>query len=452
MMLLTRKTLLLLAVLGGLVVLNLADPGHTPSFGEAFPTLAPLPVDKARRIEVSTSAQKVTLRYDEAAEEWRVVAPYQAKADQARIKAFLALFARGIPLDVRLDTGNLEQYGLDASNGVVVELWTSDDDTAPAISYTAGFDGPGGSTFLRLSGDESVYRAQIGGRHIYEQPAIVWRNQVLLDFDYLDATGVSVVQQGRETLRLLRGTSPGLDGVSGVGAWELDPAAPWPVDQRTAESMVRQLGLLRAGAILAPGTPAGLEPPRAEILVTLASGEQRTLSVGDLRGKSGVIVKVEGNEDLYQTSAGFVELALQPPGAFRELALFALAAKDIDTFTLEEGTSRILLQQGEGGIWTVLQPQNMDVDIRRVYVGVNNFAELRAQAVSDRDLAQAGLLTPDARITARLYDGSEHTLEIGLPIETAAGKARFVRRGNSTVVYILPEEVVQKMKSAFSRL
>ena len=56
---------------------------------------------------------------------------------------------------------------------------------------------------------------------------------------------------------------------------------------------------------------------------------------------------------------------------------------------------------------------NIDFDIQRVYYGINNFTDLRALRRTPADLKQAGLLSPDARITAQLVDGRRFTLEVG---------------------------------------
>ena len=461
-MMITRRTVTLLAVFGALLAINLVDREGSLSAmsaaveeGEAMASFEP---EDVTRIELSTSAQKITLKQQPGAEggaaQWQVVAPFNAKADQARIQSFLALFQKGLPLDVQVDTENFDKYGLDATNGVVVEIFTGEPDT-PLISFTVGYDGPGGSSFIRMSDDDAVYRARVGSRAVYEQPAVTWRNQVLLDYDYTDATVVAVYQGGEQTLRFVRGDEPGLDNIAGVGAWEAEPPAPWEVDQRSVEMMVRQFGLLRAGALLPESAASGLNPPHAIVRVTLADGTQRALLLGDRRGEKGVIVQVEGEPEIYQTALVAVQPALRPAEAFRELTLFAIERTQIDTMTLEEGTARVTLQQNDDGTgtWTALEPPNMDVDIRKLYQGINNFAELRAQGSSAITLAEAGLLKPDARITARLYDGSTHTLEIGKDFELQDGNTSYlVRRDNGTQVYVLPEDVVLKMKAAFNRL
>ena len=67
-----------------------------------------------------------------------IKAPFEAKADQARVKALLQ-FRKPIAMDVMLERGEEKQYGLDASHSIVVELWGSE--AAPIISFALGYDG-----------------------------------------------------------------------------------------------------------------------------------------------------------------------------------------------------------------------------------------------------------------------------------------------------------------------
>ena len=96
--------------------------------------------DHVSRIELSTAAQKTILERDSLTGRWAIVAPIEQTADAARISQLLAPFRSEITADVTVDEGNLKEYGLDAANGIVAELWT--DDKAPAVSFTVGADMP----------------------------------------------------------------------------------------------------------------------------------------------------------------------------------------------------------------------------------------------------------------------------------------------------------------------
>jgi hypothetical protein len=447
-MMLTRKTLLLAATAAALLGLNLLDTGNSYSLDDALPALPELPADDITRVEVSTASDKTILVQEDGV--WMVTAPYQARADQALMRGLLDSFRKGVTADVRVDTGNLEEYGLDASNGIVAELWL--DGESPAASFTVGFDAPGGASFVRLSGDDAVYRMRVGGRHSYDMPPIAWRNRVLLDYDYTTATAFEIDQPGSELIRFVRGPSPGVDdsGVPLPGAWTLDPPVTWQIDQYRVEAMVRAMGMLRAGGLLGEGFPGAFSQPKATVTVTLDDDSTRQMIISSRRQDTAGFVQV--GAEAFQVSASRLDLVLQPRSAFQDLTIFNFARETVDTLSLEEGTSRVILQQDpDGAAWSVLQPENIDIDLKQVYFAVNTLRELRAVSIAEVPLQQAGLLDPTARITTRTLDGGELTLEIGRPFSAEGRELVYVRRADSARVYVILAETVEKLKRGFGR-
>jgi len=447
-MMLTRKTLLLLAVTVALLGLNLLDTGSSTTIDDDLPALPAMPPGDVTRIEVSSAADKTILVQEDGV--WMVTAPYEARADQALMRNLLATFRKDVTADVRVDTGNLDEYSLDTSNGIVAEFWL--DGEAPAASFTVGLDAPGGASFVRLSGDDAVYRMRVGGRHSYEMPPIAWRNRVLLDYEHTAATIFEIDQPGEELIRFVRGDSPGVDeaGVPTPGAWSLDPAVPWQIDQYRVEAMVRAMGMLRAGGLLGENFPGAFGQPRGTITVTLDDGTTRQMIVSSRRQETAGFVQV--GAEAFQVSASRLDLALQKKEAFQDLTIFAFARQEVDTLSLEAGTSRVILQQqADGANWAVLQPENVDLDLKQVYFAVNTLRELRGIRIADVSLQQAGLLDPTARITARMLSGQELTLEIGRELEVEGRRLVLVRRADSARVYTVLVETIDKIKRGFGR-
>ena len=428
-MILTRKTLMLAGGAAALFGLNFLDSGNTYSTDDALPGLPAMPADSITRMEVSSASAKTILVQEDGL--WQVTAPFEAKADQALIGGLLSTFRKETTADVRVDQGNLEDYGLDAT------------------SVTIGYDAPGGASFVRLSGDDAVYRMRVGGRHRYDMPPIAWRNRVLLDYVYTTAAAIEIDQADSEPIRFVRGASPGLspDGTPIPGSWSMDPPVTWQIDQYRVEAMVRALGLMRAGGLLGSDFEGAFSQPRATITVTLDDGTRRQMIVSSRRQGSAGFVQV--GLEAFQVTASRLDLALQPKMAFQDLTIFAFAREEVDTVTLEQGAARVILQQtGGGDHWNVLQPENFDIDPKLVYFAVNTLRELRGVTIADATLEQAGLLDPGARITARLLDGREMTLELG----NYDGEGRvFVRRSDSARVYTVLPETLEKLRRGFGR-
>lgn len=458
----TQKTTLLAGVAGALLALNLLDAGTGSRLAEQLPLIEALPRDEVTRIEISTAVSTVVMEggsvegalgVGQDKRLWRLVAPIEGEADQVAVRTLLNNFRKDVTLDVKVDEGNLEDYGLDANNGLVVELFRGGDE--PDLSFTVGFDGPGGTSFIRLSGDDAVYRARVGGRHRYEKNAAEWRNRVLMGFESRTAVQLSVQQEGVETLRLVRGPSPGAgpDGAPLAGTWALEPDPGFEPDQQAAANLMASLGSMRAGEILGRDFEGGFSPPAALLEVTLEDDTTRVLEVGTASGRDSAIVRVGGKPDVYRAPLPAIAAARLPAAEFRDRQLFSFARTDVDTYAWEEGGQvRVLLQQDLAtNLWTVIQPANTDIDIKLVFFSLNTIADLRADDIArDGDARAAGLLKPQARVIARMLDGSLRILELGAEaLDSRNRPVRYVRVAGEETIYMVRLPVLERVRQGF---
>jgi hypothetical protein len=459
----STKTRVLAALVAVLLGLNLIDAGTGERLRETLPTIEAVSRENATRIELSSATSKTVLTAIPVADaapgedpvRWELTAPITGPADQQAVKALLASFRKEVPLDVRVDEGNLSDYGLDPGNGVVVEIWR-EDQAEPAVSFTVGFDSPGGSSFLRLSGDDAVYRARVGGRHRYDRKPAEWRNRVLLDFDEYLVAALQVDVSDETRTRLVRGDSPGVDtdGLPLPGPWQLDPDPGWPTDQLLADAIGSSLGSMRAGELLGADFEGGFDPPVATISVELATGETRAVEVGSRTVEGAAFVRIVGEPDVYRVASATIRQALSSPVELRDKTLMRFSRQNVDTMAYQEGRSTILLQQDLAtGSWNVLQPDNIDLDVKLVYFAINTMATLRSdEVVEGVSLTQAGLDEPQARIVLRFLDGHNEGLEIGRPMQDERGRTYFyVKAGGSDQIHLLREPVVAKLKAGFGR-
>ncbi|NOY27813.1 MAG: DUF4340 domain-containing protein, partial [Oligoflexia bacterium] len=413
---LTSKTWLLLVVAVLLLLANVLKLGGGPT-ADLLPTIVALRPQQITRIELSNSVRKVVLvPQDDAAvaatvdsadpqeRSWRLLAPIQAAADQQMIRSLLAAFRQDVPIDVRVDQGNLEDYGLNAGNGIIVELWAGGD--LPKVSLTVGSDAPGGSNFIRLSGDDAIYRARVGGRDRFTTRASQWRNRVPLQFSRQDVTRLSLTRPGADPVVLVR--QPPAPG-DAVGTWALDPPAPWPVDSEAIEAVLYRLVGLRADEVLADDFAGGFDHPLVTATFGLADGSEHSLILGSRRHPDAAFIRVVGDPAVYRVPRRAVLDLARTRQGLRDKTLITVNAADIDTIALEEqGRTWMVRQAGGTDHWQVVQPPNVDLDVGRVAQAAHRLAALRADAVADglapRD---AGLLTPDATLTLTLIDGTQ---------------------------------------------
>lgn len=449
----TPRTWLLLVVALLLLAMNLADllPADDP---DAMPALASVPADQATRIELSNSVDKIVLVPGEpdpagGPRPWRLVAPVEARADQQMVQALLSSFQQPATVDVAVDQGNLDSYGLEPGQGVVVELWAGGEQ--PALSLTVGLDTPGGSSFVRLSGQDTVFRARVGGKDRYPVEVSRWRNRVPLGIEAEQVAGVVLEQPGAAPVVLLREGGASLEG---PGRWTLDPPAAWALDQAGVEAMLARLGSLRADEVLAGDFDGGFDPPLVTATLRLADGSARVVHLGSRSHPQAAFLRVEGDEVVYRVPRREVQALRTDREGVRDRTMLSLAGEDVDALLLDEGGRRAMLRQvGGQGRWVVVDPPGAELDIERVLLAARTLVSLRGDAVADQvEPAQAGLGSPTTVLTVAMVDGTTHTVELGATTTGRDGQpARYARVRGRGPVMVLSEATVQRLLGAFRR-
>lgn len=443
----SRTTRILAAIAAVLLALALLDRGA----GDRVATLPTLPAvnrDEVTRITLTQAGQKTILARED--DRWRILQPLQADADEASVKAILAAFRKEVPMDLRVDGGDHETYGVDDSAGITFELFTSG--AEPVIAFTIGNDVAGGSTLLRLAGSSDVYRARIGGRFHYDKPATGWRNHMVLDQEPTTVEALAFTRGG-QTLSFRR-PPKGLEsqeGDPGFGPWILENAPSFPVDQATLDDLARSLALLRASEIHAAEHGAGWENPAGTVEVTLTDGTTHNLTFVSDQDQAA-LVRVDDRPDVYRVAITHLKRVTEPLAAFRDRTLFDLRKSDLDAITLVAGPNRVRLKQDLGtSFWKIVEPVNADTDVRQAIWTANTLATLRADRVEEgMTRARAGLDTPQLRFVLELLDGTQRGLDVGAGFNDAAGTAwRYVARDGDPTVFSVKEAVLVQLRKAF---
>lgn len=385
------KALFVVAMLA--MGLNLYSPNQFQTDVSELVMIPPLPKEQMTRIEITQSGEKVVLEQSPGG--WIVQSPYTSKADQARVMSMILNFRKGIPMDVLIDSQNYDTYGLDSSNGIVVEIWESGSEN-PAVSFTLGSDTGVGSTFVRLSDDENVYRARIGSRHRYSYSPSEWKNQVLLDFGESAVRSYSLVTEGEESFQL---TASGEE-------WLMHPQQSWSLDTAAIDGMLRSLGRLRIGLY----SEEVIQEPQYRIQFELKDDRQLELLVGSMTDQTA-LVQVVGEDNAVQVPVRAIRIGTLPLDTYRNKSIFSYVARShFDTLSFEQGQTTVLLQQDlSTGFWTVNQPTNMDVELKSIFFMVNTLAALEAKKVEDNPPADQEVLS---HITLRMLDRTSDGLTV----------------------------------------
>ena len=457
----TQKTIALLVVFLVFVGLNFIDVGTGQRLTEQLPALPALDRDSVDRIELTTAYEKVVLEgiLEETGSKpvmvWHLKAPIEGDADQIAVRTLVSQYRKEIPLDAKVDAGNIDEYGLDAGNGLVVEFFESGS-SEPSVSFTMGKPGPGGSSFVRLSGDDAIYRARVGGRHRYERPASEWRNKVLFGFQEPDADRITVTIGDQEdpALRFVRAPPPPGEE-SEQGPWELSPDPGWPTDQELVTGIVKSLGTMRASQLMGDDFNAGFSPPGLTVVARLIDGSERAIEVGQRTAEGAAFARRAGEAEVFRISAVPIQRLLGRPIDYRDRTMFSFARGEMDTFTWEGGTERVILQQDlANNLWTVLEPQNIDLDVKFIFFAANTMGSLRGAGIAEVSLEEAGLVAPRGTITARLLTGQEVSLRIGgkTRSEDTGMPMHYAQSDGRPEIFLLDDKTVTTLLRGFGRM
>jgi len=408
---LTKKSLVLAGVAVLMGALTLVEPGGPAN--EVLPVLSGVERESVTRIEITTGQIKKTVISGTWDEGYSVLQPYEGPADFMSLRPVMNAFVDPIAMDLRVDEGDLESYGVDDQSGVLVELFT--DRETPAMSVVIGYDVPGGSSFVRLPGSDEVFRAKVGGRARYEHDPIHWKDRMVAEWEADEMVSITTDAGAFGSWKFVR-TASGVDamGQPELGDWsavggpeDLEP------DQAAITALVKSLCVLRSGRILSADYDGGWDPPGAVVTMVDLDGQAHTLTFGSVAFDGAAWVKTPEREEVFQVAAADRGRVLKDWDDFRDLTVFAFSRHDIKSIRLEDGGLPVLVAQHDDGMWSILEPPNMDTDVKQVTFTANTLANLRGQALLDPSVVPFGELTN--RFTITFEDNSTKVLEFGTP-------------------------------------
>lgn len=446
---LSRTTLTLLAVAALLAVLLLI-PGSRHAGQIDLPVISAIDPASVDHITLIRSGQTTVIERD--GERWFLRQPLQAEADATTLRQLLQTFSKDIPIDLRIDEGNLEDYQLDDSNNIGLEIFTGGSE--PAISLVMGKDLPGGSTVLRLPGSDAVYRARLGGRHRYDVEATDWRNRVLLDIEPDQVVGIGL-ESPRGVLTFTREPlgNAELEGEVRYGPWQLADNPMFVVDQDTLDMMAGSLARIRASELHAPDYGGDIwDVPAASAEVVMTDGTVHRVEVVLAPDGGAALARVQGKPDVFRVAATWLRRFQWGLLEFRDKTVFDFSREQVDSIVLEEGGHRVRIQQDLGSkMWRVVEPVVMDADLRKTLYSVNALSDLRALRVSEgTEPAAVGLDTPRSRFTVELIDGSSVMLEVGDSFQEEHQSDGVYAWANGRLpIYELRAETYTRLRQAF---
>ena len=360
--LLKTKALFVISILS--ISLNFV-PLSNHSMSVSLPNIPSIVKEDVTRIQLTQQGNSIVL--ENQGGEWFMVAPLQGRADHARVKALLMNFRKTIQMDALIEHHPKDEgaaYGLSGTDAIVVEIWT--DAAQVATSLLIGQDAQGSSSFIRLSGDASVYRANVGGRRRFAYAAEDWLNQQVLGINPEIMSQILVKMEGQEDY-LLRHHEK----------WQIEPALDAMIDEQKLSQAIQSLSVMRLGQSIVDTVEFH---PSLNLEVTTIDGKIYTLEGSFGQGNQS-IVRSSLQDGLMQVSSIPLERFAQGKEFFEDRRVFQISSRqELDMIRYQSTGVDIIIQQDvSNGFWNVLQPDNIDLEMRDIFFMVNTVAGLSSE-------------------------------------------------------------------------
>jgi len=446
---LTAKSSILGAITIVLILCAFLDRPLGPGSTAEASIVASLNPDHVSRVEITKATVKTVLERDPLTDEWAVTSPIEHGADRARVAHLLAAFRRPILADVTVDSGNIKDYALDASEGVVVELWVDGDQ--PVSSFTIGKDGPGGSSFVRVSGEDAIVRARVGGRQRFDRIPGDWRNRVVIDKSEPDIQGLRIEPWDGTIIHMVREAT---EGETGDGPWGFDPSPGLDIPAAARAKTIERLGQMRAANILSDDFDGGFSPPAANITIMDKDGDEMTLAVGRREAEGVAFVRVAGREGVYAVPRANLAPFLGATAPVSNLQMFTVAESEIAKLIFYQRRTKVEISKNEdSGVWVISSPRGLISDVADVQFALRTLASPRAsqevQGLNDR---RAGLIRPRMVFEVQLADGSNEAIFVGRHFKDDEGTIYFwVKRQGGDTILAIDEPTLSRLRRAFGQ-
>jgi len=359
------RTMRLLGILVALLAVDLWVHSADSASADALPILGgfrPSDID-----ELAITSVVGTVRIARGDDGWEVAAPYSHDADDALVQGIIAILADGVSPEARVDEGDHERYGLVAGQQVLVELkGVGQVVSALYVGNNAG----GGVNFVRIPGEDAVYRARIGGRSRYDRPHGAWRNLQVFTFQPAGVVGIRIDADGEPVIF-----------TKGPNGWAGDD-----LDGELVAALPENLGSLRATRVMAPGSVAGFD---GRVTLTMDAGPPVAFDFGT-EGQIGVI-RTEANGPLYQVPAPLTDLLADGRDAFADRAILRLDLATLSELVLEEPERTSVIRRDiRTEAWVAVKPATLDIDSRKAMEVARFLATLRVIDFVEVSPAEAG--------------------------------------------------------------
>jgi hypothetical protein len=309
--------------------------------------------DKKTLLSFETSDVKsVTLEYpdrkitvERAADDWKITAPIEAKADKVTVDNLVRAIADCEVKKTLDDVGDdVAAYGLDKPK-VTVHV-ALDKGEVPAIRV--GKTSPVGfSTYLQRSDEKKVYLTNSAFQSGMEKQVKDLRDKKIVTFD-TGAVSRITLDRGADSTVLTKTDD----------TWKIEKPAEYAADATAVGALISSLESLRAKDFPSEASddlkPFGLDEPRLAVSLTAgADGPVTRILFGKDAEDKSVYVKVGDRPTIFTVGDWSYRDSDKKTGDLRDKTIVAAVARDdVQEIRIDHAgfdTARLL--RGDGGAW-----------------------------------------------------------------------------------------------------
>lgn len=247
-------------------------------------------------------------------EEWRVVRPNDAAANQANVKSLLDNL-KTLKVSEAVDTGKTEYQKYKVAEGSGLHVVISKG-AAPVLDAVFGENG-GRGQMARIVGKDGVYAIKGYSSYLYDRDEKGWRDTTVFKFEDSAVTSVAI-ENATDAFNFTKtGETWSAKHKKAGGAFkDLEK-----FDDAKVKDLLRAYKGLSADGFAEKGkTPAdlGLEKPSATVSITLSDGAKRDVKIGATAEGSSRWVQATGVNEIVSISSWAADWGLAEAKKFQK--------------------------------------------------------------------------------------------------------------------------------------
>lgn len=244
--------------------------------------------------------------------------------------------------------------------------------------------------------------------------------------------------------------------------WVLPQAGAFPARTEAVAALVEKLVGLKSNRLITetPASHARLQVAATAFMRRIefkTGGETHTIFLGSAPAAGATHFRLDGQDQVYQTSALTAFDANTSPASYIDASLVSIPAADVSAMTVKNTGGTLTFSKGADGQWTLAElPAGQTLDVAQVQTLLNQATSLSMVEPLGKVADPAwGLDSPQAVLTlvTRPAEGEGKTYELRIGAKDEANSRYYVKFSESPYFVAVPsfnlDEIVSKTASAF---